>query len=204
MALVLVSLPTPRAHAGSLDIVVQSTTALPGTSGQFDIDLVNNSSSAVTIAAFSVDVLLSDTTFTTFTAIDNGTTARYIFSITGSLPPGFGSNLLPMEAAGFDVAATAGQVVNPGETWGLAHVTYLVDAAAPPGTVVNATLQPTPVFLPSGGTSLSDPNGNAIAFNMVNGTITVVPEPASLGMLGIAGVAVIAGARAARRSRRAA
>jgi hypothetical protein len=104
-----------------------------------------------------------------------------------------------MEVAGFDTAATAGQVVNPGDTWGLAHVRYLVDPAAPPGTVVDVTLQPTPVFLPSGGTFLTDPTGAPIPFNMVNGTITVVPEPASFTMLAMAGAAVLA----VRRSRRA-
>src|SRR4051794_40783142 len=78
LALALVASPALPARGAVLDLVVRSTTALPGTSGQFDIDLVNNTGSAVTIGSFSVDVLLSSTTFTTFTAIDNGTTAPYI------------------------------------------------------------------------------------------------------------------------------
>ena len=177
------------ARAGSLDIVIQNSTAAPGTVGGFDVLLENNSASAVAIASFSVDVLLTDTTNVNFTSIDNATTAPYIFSITGSFPPGFGSNLLPMEVAGFDIAAGV-QVVNPGDTWGLAHVGYIVNPAAPLGTIVPLALELTPVFLPPpSGTSLMDPNGNPVQFSLVNGTITVgtasVPEPASVTLLAI-------------------
>jgi hypothetical protein len=193
------------AEAGTLDIIVESSTASSGTSGQFDIVLQNNSSTAVTIGAFSVDVLLSSTSDVSFTSIDNATSAPYIFSITGSFPPGFGTNLLPMEAAGFDLAATGGQVVNPGDTYGLADVKYAVNASAAPGTVVDVTIQPSPVFLPPpGGTSLSDANGNNVDFNPVNGTITVrgastVPEPWSLTMLATSSAVVLLGTRLCRR-----
>jgi hypothetical protein len=43
-------------RAGSLDMVVDSTSALPGKSGAFDVSLKNNSATAVTVAAFSLDV----------------------------------------------------------------------------------------------------------------------------------------------------
>jgi hypothetical protein len=206
VALALCLAGGPPSRAGTLNIVVESTTASPGTIGGFDVDLVNNSASAVTIASFNVDVLLTDTTNVVFSAIHNSTTAPYIFSITGSTPPGFIGGLLPMEAAGQDVAATGGPVVNPGETWGLAHVSYLVDPAAPLGTIIPVALELTPVFLPPpGGTRLFDPTGAPIPFNMVNGTITVgtlgVPEPSSLVM---AGVAALAGLGAWARRRRAA
>jgi len=192
-------------QAGTLDIVVESTMAAPGTNGQFDVLLENNSASAVTIGAFSVDVLLSSTTAVSFTAIDNATTAPYIFSITGSFPPGFMGNILPMEVAGNDLAASGGQVVNPGDTWGLANVSYMVDSAAALGTVVGLSLEPVPVFLPPpGGTSLADDQGNPVDFNTVNGTITIqnasaVPEPAAVTLLGISGVILLAAARIARR-----
>jgi hypothetical protein len=191
MALALLLFGAVPARAGTLDIVVTNTTAAPGTAGQFEVDLVNNSSSAVTIAGFSVDVFLADITNVSFTAIDTATNAPYIFSITGSL--GFVPALLPQEASGNDLATLGGQVVNPGDTWGLAHVRYLVDPAAPLGTVIPVALEVTPVV--SGfGTSLSDPTGGAVPFTTVDGTITVgtaVPEPASFTMLALAGVAVL-------------
>jgi hypothetical protein len=205
LAVALLAIATPPARAGNLDIVVESTTALPGTKGQFDVLLVNNSSSAVTVAGFSVDVLLTDTTFVTFTGIDMGTTAPYIFSITGSFPPGFSGQLLPMEVTGNDLAATAGQVVNPGDTWGLAHISYLVDPSAPLGTVVPMVLEQFPQNFASGGTSLSDPSGAGIPFDGLgsNGTITVgtlaIPEPASVTLLAISGVMLLGGTRLARR-----
>jgi hypothetical protein len=198
----LVAFGVAPARAGSVDIVVQSTTTAPGMAGQFDIDLVNNSASAVNIASFHADVFLPDTTFVTFAGIDDATTAPYIFSITGSAPPGFTAQLLPMEAAGTDLSATS-QVVNPGETWGLAHVTYLVDPSTPLGTVVNVFLEATSMnFDPPAGTFLLDPTGAPVPANLVDGTITVgapVPEPTSLTLLAISAVALVVGRRFVRR-----
>jgi hypothetical protein len=192
LAVALLLFGVMPARAGTLDITVTDTTTAPGSAGQFEINLVNNSASAVTVAGFAVDVFLADITNVTFTEIDNSTAAPYIFSITGDI--GFVPSLLPEEASGNDFASTGGQVVNPGDTWGLAHVRYLVNPLAPPGTVIPVTLEINPVD--SGfGTSLSDPTGAGIPFNLVNGTITVgtaVPEPASFTLLAIAGVAVLA------------
>jgi hypothetical protein len=208
MAATLLFLGAASARAGSLDIVVENTIAMPGTIGQFDVLLQNNSASAASVAAFSVDVFLADTTNVTFTAMDDGTVAPYIFSITGSFPPGFMSNLLPMEAAGNDLSNSS-QVVNPGDTWGLAHVSYLVDPSAPLGTVIPVALEITPVDLPPpGGTSLSDPSGAQIPFDLVNGTITVgqphmVPEPSGLAMLSMSCAILICGVRSSALRRKA-
>jgi hypothetical protein len=184
------------ARAGTLDIMITDTTTEPGTAGQFEINLVNNSASAVTVGGFAVDVFLADITNVTFTQIDNATAAPYIFSITGGI--GFVPSLLPEEASGNDLSSTpAGQLVNAGETWGLAHVRYLVMPGAPLGTIIPVTLEQFPVD--SGfGTSLSDPSGAGVSFSGLgpNGTITVgtaaVPEPASFTMLTMAGIAVVA------------
>jgi hypothetical protein len=197
LAAALLVFATTPTRAGSLNIVVESSTAAPGTIGHFDIDLVNNSASAVTVAAFSVDVLLSDISNVSFTSMTNSTTAPYIFSITGSF--GFLSQVLPMEVSGNDLAQGSGQVVNPGDTWGLANVTYAVSPSAPLGTVVGVSLEPAPVFLPSGGTSLSDPTGAPIPFDSVNGTITVpssaVPEPSTAILLSTSGLILLLGRR---------
>ena len=98
------------------------------------------------------------------------------------------------------------QVVNPGDTWGLADISYLVNSAAPLGTIVPVALELAPVFLPPpAGTSLLDPSGNPVPFSLVNGTITVatasVPEPASVTLLAISSLAVVLGNRFARRFR---
>ena len=82
-------------------------------------------------------------------------------------------------------------------------MSYLIDPAAPLGTVIPVTLELAPVFLPPpGGTSLTDPTGAPISFTIANGTITVgaaVPEPTSACMLAISGVALLLATRFARR-----
>jgi hypothetical protein len=207
LAAVLFLTGVTPSRAGTLDMIVENTTAAPGTSGQFDVILRNNSAATATIGSFGVDVLQSSTSAVSFTAIDNNTTAPYIFNITGSFPPGFQPNLLPMEASGNDLAASGGQVLNPGDTFGLVHVRYLVDPGAIPGTVVGISLEQFPIDLPPpGGTSLADDLGNPVPFTSVNGTITIqspaVPEPASVTMLAISGAIVLLGARFSRRGRR--
>ena len=77
--------------------------------------------------------------------------------------------------------------LNPGDLFGLAHVTYSVDSGAPAGPVV--------VSLVPAGTSLSDNNGGPVSFTTSNGTITIsttsVPEPSSIVLVGL-GVALAA------------
>ena len=206
LAAALVWFATTTSPAGSVDIVVENSTAAPGSSGQFDVVLQNNSATAVTVAFFSVDVLLSNATSVSFTGIDNNTVAPYIFSLTGSFPPGFLGNLLPMEASGTDTAATVGQVVNPGDTFGLADVRYSVDPSASAGSV-SVILEPDPVFLPPpGGTSLFDPTGAPIPFSMENGTITVqstaVPEPATATLFLSSGLLLLLRSRFSRRGQK--
>jgi hypothetical protein len=96
-----------------------------------------------------------------------------------------------------------GPVLDRGNTFSsgnsVAHVRYLVDPAAIPGSGVGISLEPVPVFLPPpGGMSPADDQGNPITnFTGLgsNGTITVqsstsVPEPASVTILAISGVIV--------------
>ena len=180
---------------------MENTTAAPGMAGQFDVVLLNNSGSAVTIGA---SAWTCSSRIRQPSASRPSITTQRLLAVSNTGSFGFVSNLLPMEAAGNDIALSGGQVVNPGDTWGLAHLRYLVDPSAPPGTVVGVMLEPTPVFLPPpGGTSLSDPTGAPVQFTSVNGTITItgtaIPEPASVTLLGISGVILLVGTRLARR-----
>ena len=57
-------------------------------------------------------------------------------------------------------------MVNPGETYGLAHVNYTVSPTAVIGTQDTISINSINV-----GTSLSDDNGNLVPFTAVNGTV---------------------------------
>jgi hypothetical protein len=61
--------------------------------------------------------------------------------------------------------------IDSGVTFGIAHVSFMVDPSAAigeRGLMVGA------------GTTLSDINGDLIAFEGINGLLNVVPEPSSL------------------------
>ena len=209
-AMVLVFLGALPAAAGTLDIVVENSKAVAGTSGSFEVDLRINTSSVISIAGFGIDVALpSDTSLVGFSGIDKGTVQPYIFAATGSFDGGILTALLPLEASANDTsAAIAGQALNPGDVFGLAHITYVVDPSAVPGTTFAVSLLLDSLgFSPPQprGTSLSDGDGNLVPFNMVNGTITVqgsgtVPEPAAVTLLGISGVVLLVVTRSARRA----
>jgi hypothetical protein len=185
-----------------VEIVVLNFTASPGTIGSYsDVDLVNNSASAVTIASFGVDVLHAPGPLG-FESLVESVNAPYIFSITGDQPGVFTSVTRGPETWMTDLAATGGQVVNPGETWGLAAIGYGVSSTATPGTTVPITLETTSITLgPPAGTFLLDPTGAPVQFVMVNGTFTVgaIPEPSSLALLGISSLALVLGKRFVRR-----
>ncbi len=69
------------------------------------------------------------------------------------------------------------QVVNPGETYGLAHVNYTVSTTATIGSRDAISIESLNV-----GSSLSDENGNLLAFAPENGTVFIgsIPEPSGL------------------------
>src|SRR5262249_9222204 len=120
-------------------------------------------------------------------------TAPYLFGTYQSSPfpfatdpanPGMAAMFPYIDFVAGDASATAPGFVtlNPGDILGLAHVTFSVAGRASAGEVV-------PIALVGGGdTSLSDNNGDPIAFSVLDGTITAapVPEPTSLVLAGIA------------------
>ena len=98
--------------------------------------------------------------------------------MSGTTVPGGGSlsfDTFPnsqFTASDFEFAAPGFRTVGPGDTFGLAHVSFTVSPTATLGTDTIAIASGT-------ATSLSVENGNAIPFAISNGSITV-PEPCAL------------------------
>jgi hypothetical protein len=67
------------------------------------------------------------------------------------------------------------QAVEPGQTYGLAHVEYTVSPNATFGSVDTISINGINTT-----TSLSDPDQNLILFTPVNATLSAVPEPSAL------------------------
>jgi hypothetical protein len=204
LATVLLVLATTPARAGQVLMVVPDVVAAPGSTGSFDVTLQNPSTSTqdVTVGGFNIDIRLADTSKVTFTGIDAMTTVPYIFTASGSF--GFVGSVLGggSEVTGNDLALPPanGVTITPGETLGLAHVTYQVATNAAPGVVS------VPLVDLGSGTTLADQNGGPIDFNTMNGTITIsgaaVPEPGSLFMLVLGGITALFVSRKSPRSPR--
>jgi hypothetical protein len=178
-------------RAGGLVIEAPNLVGVvPGTSGTFDVLLVDTDPTGTpgyNLAGDSLQVVLSGSAGSSiqFTnATINTVSAPYIFTqsldgnngfplFTNTLP----STVLMTSDVGDVIGSYPGYTtVNPGETFGLANVSYTVSTSAPAGTSDAITF-----VLANGATSLSDPNGVAIPFTVMNGSIgTVVPEPSSL------------------------
>jgi hypothetical protein len=191
--------------AAGLVIVAPNISALPGSSGSFDVLLVNTDPAGTAgydIAGDSLELLLSGSAGSSiqFTnATINTVAAPYIFTqsvdnnngfplFTNSLP----SSSLMTSDSGDPVNGYPGfTTVNPGDTFGLANVSYSVSAGATLGTSDAITF-----VLTNGATSLSVPDGTGITPGVQNGSITVgfpIPEPATLTLATIAALVALAG-----------
>jgi hypothetical protein len=193
--LALLALVAPS-RAG-LVMIAQDSTTKPGGTGAFDVILQNESTStqSVTVGGFSVDLKLASTSAVTFTAINANTTLPYIFTSSGSfglIGAVVGGGI---EVTGNDLALPPanGVTLDPGTSFGLAHILYQVSASVS-GTV------PVPFVSLNAGTSLSDAAGQPItSFVTRNGIITIVPEPASLTLFALGFAASMATVRLRRR-----
>jgi len=168
---------TGECHAG-LVIETPTVNVVPGSSGAFDVLLVDNDPTGTPgfhVAFASIELIAPAASGVSFTDISIATTAPYLFNPSGTTQGGgpFSFTTFPTN----DVLASDGlltspyyQLVNPGDQFGLAHVSYTVSAGVPDQSVV---------FFVGTGTSLSDENGNGIPFTSMS---TTVPEPSSLSL----------------------
>ena len=174
--------------AGGLVIEAPNLTATPGSSGSFDLLLMNTNLTGGTSYDVSSDqfvLSLSGPLGIAFTAVSIATdpvAAPYIFVSSGTTQPGgppLSTDTFPntqFTGADAEFASPYYRTVNPGQTFGLAHVSYAVSSSTP-GGIDTITIAPSPVSL------LTDLAGNPISFGITNGSIavgTVVPEPWAL------------------------
>jgi hypothetical protein len=168
-------------RAEGLVIEAPNLTATPGSTGSFDVLLVNPADgTSHDVAADSLGLSLLGPLSITFTGVSIDTVAAPYIYVTSGTTQGAGplsTDTFPntqFTASDSEFAAPGFRTVSPGETFGLAHVSYAVSPTSPGGTDTLAFGSP--------ATSLSDINGLAIPFSISNGSITVaiVPEPATL------------------------
>jgi len=167
-------------RAGGLVIEAPNLAVTPGSSGSFDVLLVDTDSSGspgYNVAGDSVELTLSGSPGFTFTGATINTIAPYIYvqSTDANLGVPLSLNTFPNTdfiASDAEFASPFYRTVNPGDVFGLANVSYAVDPTAS-GT---ATIT---IANPNVDTSLSDINGNLIPFTAVNGSLSI-PEPSSM------------------------
>jgi hypothetical protein len=172
-------------RAAGLVIEAPDLTAASGSSGSFDVLLVNtNPAGGISyhIAADSFQLSLSSSApHDTFTDVSINTITPYIYVTSGTTEGGGPLSLdtfpnTQFTASDSEFADSGFRTVDPGDTFGLAHVSY---ALSPEHAQFD--------FMSFGSlaTSLSDEDGNAIPFTISNGGIQVepvipIPEPSAL------------------------
>ena len=184
-----------RCDAG-LVIESQSVTATPGSSGSFDILIMNTNSpggSSFDVAGDFIGLSLTGLAGVEFTGVSITTTsAPYIYVVSGTTQGGgpFSLDTFPNTqflASDAEFGPLGFRAINPGDVFGLANVTYTVAPNATPGTgVLTITTD----------TSLSDATGANVPFTSPpnGGAFTVsaaIPEPTSATLLAIGSVATV-------------
>ncbi len=188
IALVAILAAAVPCSAGGLVIEAPNLTATPGSSGSFDLLLMNTNPAGGTSYDVSSDQFmpsLSGPLGITFTAVSIATdpvTAPHIFVSSGTTQPGgppLAADTFPsttFTGADNEFASAGFRTVNPGDTFGLAHVSYAVSSSTPNG-IDSITIAPSPESL------LTMVDGTPIPFGITNGSIavgTVIPEPRAL------------------------
>ena len=200
LALAAVLGPTP-ARAG---LVLQVGNSSPGVGGIGTFDVVlRDTGGTFAVGGFSVELRVAPGSGVNFTAVDGKTVAApYLFG-TVQMPP-LSLDGLPtkdLSVLDSDAAPPGFITLNPGDVYGMEHVTYLVAPGTPPGAI---TVSIVGLTGPAPTTQVDDVAGLPFAFTATNGTISVtaaVPEPCSLWLSSTAliGISLIVRSRKARR-----
>ncbi len=169
-------------RAAGLVIEAPNVTATAGSSGSFDVLLLNTNAAggdSFHVAADSLGLSLSGPLNVTFTDVSISTiVAPYIYVTSGTTQGGGPLSLdtfpnTQFTASDSEFAAPGFRTVNPGDTFGLVHVSFTVSPTTALGTDT--------IAIASGPTtSLSDESLNSLPFTILNGSISVVPEPCAL------------------------
>lgn len=196
LALILALMPAPGRAA--FVVSVANVTAAPGSQGSFDVVVANTNAAGGASYAISSDVLtlqLVGTTGVTFTGVSTATTsAPYLFSVSSTGPGSpFSTSAFPgtkFTASDAELDPLGGfvRLVAPGQTFGVARVSYRVAATATSGTISVVAAE----------TRFYDFNFNTVPFTTTPGSFAVgtgaVPEPGSMALtaLGLAPLALLA------------
>jgi hypothetical protein len=162
----------------AIELTVLNKSGAPGSTGSFDVYLVETPPDTV-LSAWNVGFKLSS----------GGTVSiTNIVLPSGSHPAVFGANLqsrysTPALAQGSYVAGRDEFVGDSGANTGIVNnskdglfaANYSVAPGATPGTVINFTIDPAKTFF-------FDGNGDPLAFTTNLGSFTVTPEPTALGL----------------------
>jgi len=161
--------------------------ATPGSSGSFDLFLMNTNLTGGASYEVSSDqfvLSLSGPLGISFTGVSIATdpvAAPYIFVLSTDSYFGLPLSLNSYPNSTFmgtdlEFASTGFRTVNPGDTFGLAHVSYAVSSSTLNG-IDSITIAPSPESL------LTMVDGTSISFGITNGSIAVgrvIPEPWAL------------------------
>ena len=175
LLLVCGGLTTPGAARAGLVFRVTPSEAIPGSSGWFDIVLLNDSDPATgptyQVGGFSAEVFVADGSGVTFTGATEDTDDQYIFSNNLS-PPTLAWSMADAGISVTDLSQVSPYYrdLAPGETVGLARILYTLDASAPLGQIA--------VMFDALGTTATGADGiTALPISeLVDGIITAIPE----------------------------
>ena len=176
--------PAVPCRAGLVIVAPTLTQVAPGSSGSFDVLLMDTDPSGSTgynVSESNVELTLSGPPGFTFTdaTINTGATYIYVQSTDAALGVPLSPNTFPNTdfiATDAEFASPFFRTVNPGDVFGLARVFYTVA----PTTFGTATITIADLGV---GTTLTDINGIVFPITAVNGsisTISTIPEPTTL------------------------